>query len=109
MSIIERKHGGNTVVVANSSAATTSGSLPFSRWAGGVITIANTNSATQINWHASPDYGVTPLQVYADGSALTTAVTVGVHPIPDALFGVAYVCPVITGATTMAMTVSVKG
>ena len=109
MNAIERRPGGNTVVIANSSAATTSGSIPFSRWAGGVITIANTNSATQINWHAAPYYGQTPRQVYEFGNAVTTLVTDGVHPIPDALFSTAYVCPVVVGATTMAMTITVKG
>lgn len=109
MSAIERRHGANTVVVANSSAAPTSGGFPFGRWAGGVVTIATTGGATQINWYASPDYGQPPLQVFASGNAVTTSVTAGVHPIPDACFGVAYLCPVVTGATTMAMTVTVKG
>lgn len=109
MSAIERKSGGNTVITANSSAATTAGSFPYSRWAAGMVYIANTNSATQINWYAAPDYGVTPVQVYDSGNAVVTNVTVGAHPVPDACFAAAYVCPVITGATTMAMTVAVKG
>jgi hypothetical protein len=109
MSAIERRFNTNTVVVANSSAATTSGSFAYGRFAGGVVTIANTNSATKIDWYAAPEYGSTPYKVYDSGNAVTTNVTVGVHPIPDACFGAAYVCPVVTGATTMAMTVTVKG
>lgn len=109
MSAIERLFSTNTVVVANSSAATTSGSFAYGRFAGGVVTIANTNSATKIDWYAAPEYGEAPRPVYEFGSAVTTNVTVGVHPIPDACFGAVYVCPVITGATTMAMTVTVKG
>lgn len=109
MNAIERRSGGNSVITANSSAATTAGSFPYDRWAGGMVTIAATNGATQINWHASPGYGVTPVQVYDSGNAVVTNVTVGAHPVPDACFSAAYVCPVVVGATTMAMTVTVKG
>lgn len=109
MNAIERRSGGNSVITANSSAATTSGSFPFDRWAGAVVLIANTGGATQINWHVSSGYGEAPLQVYASDNAVTTSVTVGAHPVPDACFAAAYVCPVIVGAATMAMTVGVKG
>lgn len=109
MNAIERRPGGNTVITCNSSAATTAGSFPYARWAGGCITIAATNGATQINWYAAPDYGTTPVQVYDSNNAVTSNVTVGVIPVPDACFAAAYVCPVITGATTMQATVSVKG
>lgn len=109
MNAIERRSGGNSVITANSSAATTAGSFPYDRWAAGMVTIAATNGATQINWYAAPAYGVTPVQVYDSGNAVVTNVTVGAHPVPDACFAAAYVCPVITGATTMAMTVTVKG
>jgi hypothetical protein len=109
MNAIERRSGGNSVITANSSAATTAGSFPYDRWAAGLVYIAATNGATQIKWHASPAYGVTPLQVYDSGNAVVTNVTVGAHSVPDACFAAAYICPVITGATTMAMTVGVKG
>jgi hypothetical protein len=83
MSEIERFHTGATIT-AGSSAATTTPRFPFGRYAGGGVLIGSTNGATQI-------------------------VTVGAHPIPDACFGFAYVAPVVVGATTCAMTVSVKG
>jgi len=108
MSEIERFHTGATIT-AGSSAATTTPRFPFGRYAGGGVLIGNTNGATQINWHVSVGSEDTPIRIYADGSALTTAVTVGAHPIPDACFGFAYVAPVVVGATTCAMTVSVKG
>jgi hypothetical protein len=108
MNEIARFFTGATIT-AGSSAATTTPRFPFGNYAGGGILIANTNGATQINWHVSVGPEDTPVRVYADGSALTTAVTVGAHPIPDACFGFGYVVPVVVGATTCAMTVSVKG
>jgi hypothetical protein len=47
--------------------------------------------------------------VYADGSAVVTALTIGIHPVPDACFASNYVVPVVSGATTCAMTVMAKG
>jgi hypothetical protein len=52
---------------------------------------------------------VTPQQIYNDGAAVTSAVTVGIHPVPDACFAVNYVVPVVVGGTTCAMTVMAKG
>jgi hypothetical protein len=108
MSEIERFFTG-AVITATSAVATTSPRFPFGRYAGGGVIIANTNSATQINWHVAVGPETTPFRVYADGSGVSTAVTDGAHPIPDACFGFGYVVPVIVGATTCAMTVSVKG
>lgn len=97
------------VCTANSSAATTSGNIPFSSFAGGVVMIANTQSATAINWHGTVDMSVTPRQIYADGNAVTSALTVGCVNMPDACFAAPFVVPVIVGATTCAMTVMLKG
>jgi hypothetical protein len=97
------------VITAGSSANTLTPRFPFDRWAGGGVLIGATNSATQINWHASIGPESTPLQIRSDGSAVTTAVTDGAHPIPDACFGFPYIAPVIVGATTCAMTVTLKG
>jgi len=108
MSQLERFFTGATVT-AGSSAATTTPRFPFARYAGGGILIGNTNGATQINWHVSVGPEDAPIPVYSSGNAVTTAVVVGAHPIPDACFGFQYVAPVIVGATTCAMTVSVKG
>lgn len=108
MSQIERFFTG-AVVTAGSSAASTTPRFPFGRYAGGGVLIGATNGATQINWHAAVSNDDTPLQIRSDGSAVTTAVTNGAHPIPDACFGFPFIAPVIVGATTCAMTVSVKG
>ena len=108
MSQIERFSTG-AVIIAGSSAATTTPRFPFGRYAGGGILIGHTNGATQINWHASNGPEDSPLQVYSGDSAVTTPVIVGAHPIPDACFGFHYIAPVIVGATTCAMTVAVKG
>ena len=109
MNEIARHFSPGTVITANSSAATTSGSFPFGRYGGACVMIANTNGATQISWFGTVNPAVTPRQIYADGSAVVTALTVGIHPVPDACFAVHHVVPVITGATTCAMTVMAKG
>lgn len=108
MSQIERFHTG-AVVVASSSAASTTPRIPFGRYSGGGVIIANTNGATQIRWHAAAGAEDVPVQIYADGAAVTTAVTVGGHPIPDACFGFAHVAPVIVGSTSCSLSVLVKG
>lgn len=104
-----RRHFSSCVVTANSSAATTSGNIPFGPFAGGVVVIANTGSATQINWYGTPAVSIAPAQIYADGSAVTSALTVGCINIPDACFAVPFVVPVIAGGTTCAMTALLKG
>lgn len=96
-------------ITATSAATPTSPRISFQHSAGGAVFIANTNGATQINWYAAADAESQVYQVYADGSAVTTAVTVGAHPIPDACFAFRYVAPVIVGASTCDMTVSLKG
>lgn len=109
MNEIARHFSPGSVVTANSSAATTSGMFPFGRFGGACVMIGATNSCTQIKWYATVDPAVTPLQVYSDGSAVTTAVTVGVHPVPDACFASNYVVPVVVGGATCALTVMAKG
>ncbi len=109
MNEIARHFSPGAVVTANSSAATTSGRFPFGRFGGACVMIGATNGATQISWYGTVDPAITPVQVYADGSAVTTAVTVGIMPVPDACFAVNYVVPVVAGATTCAMTVMAKG
>lgn len=109
MNEIARHFSPGAVITAASSAATTSGMFPFGRFGGACVMIAATNSCTQINWHGTVDTSVTPRQIYSDGSAVTSAVTVGILPVPDACFAVNYVVPVVTGGTTCAMTVMAKG
>lgn len=108
MTEIERS---STVVIitAASSADTTTPRFPFGRYAGGGVFIASTGGATQINWHGASASEDTPVQIYADGSAVTTAVTVGAHPVPDACFAFPYVAPVLVGGTSAVLTVSLKG
>ena len=109
MNEIARHFSPGSVVTANSSAATTSGMIPFGRFGGACVRMANTQSATQINWFGTVDPAVAPRQIYSDGSAVTSALTVGIIPVPDACFAVNYVVPVVSGATTCAMTVMAKG
>jgi hypothetical protein len=103
------RHFSSVVITANSTAATTAGNIPFGPFAGGVVMVANTGGATRINWHGTIQPNVTPTQIYADGNAVTSAVTVGCINIPDACFAVPYIVPVITGGTTCAMTALLKG
>ena len=103
------RHFSSVVITANSTAATTAGNIPFGPFAGGVVMVANTGGATRINWHGTIQPNVTPAQIYADGNAVTSAVTVGCISIPDACFAVPYIVPVITGGTTCAMTALLKG
>lgn len=105
---IERSQTLVTITAA-SSAATTTPRFPFGRYAGGGFVIADANGATQIRWHASVGPEDVPVQIYSDGSAVTTAVTVGAHPVPDACFGFAYVAPVLVGAPSCSLTVVAKG
>jgi hypothetical protein len=109
MNEIARHFSPGTVITANSSAATTSGMFPFGRFGGACVMIAATNGCTQISWHGTVDPSVAPRQIYADGSAVTTALTVGIHPVPDACFAVNHVVPVVVGGATCAMTVMAKG
>jgi hypothetical protein len=109
MAIIERFFSPGSVITACSSAATTTPRFPYGRWAGGGVLIASTGGVTQINWYAAGGAETVPVQIYSDGAAVTTAVTVGAHPIPDACFGFPWVAPVISGAASCAMTVCVKG
>lgn len=109
MNEIARHFSPGVSVVANSSAASTSARVPFGRFSGGAVLIANTNGCTQIQWHGCDTHGGVPLQIYSDGSAVTTAVTVGAHPIPEACFGMHFVAPIMVGGTTCGLTVMVKG
>lgn len=109
MNEIARHFSPGVQIVASSAADTTSTRLPYGRFSGGAVLIANTNGCTQIKWHGCDTQNGTPLQIYADGSAVTTAVTVGAHPIPDACFGMHFVAPIVVGGTTCGMTVMVKG
>lgn len=96
-------------ITAASSAATTSPRFSFQHMAGGGVLIGNTGGATQITWHGADAQEGTPLVIYSDGAAVTTAVTVGAHPVPDACFSFPYVVPVIAGGTACSMTVTLKG
>jgi hypothetical protein len=96
-------------ITANSSAGTTSNRIAFGPFAGGCVVIAATNGCTQIGWYGAAGPSDTPVQVYSGGNAVTTAVTVGAHAIPDACFALPFVSPVVSGGTTCGMTVLLKG
>ena len=96
-------------VTAASSAATTTPRFSYQHMAGAGILIGNTGGATQVVWYAAEGPESTPLAVYSDGAAVTTAVTVGAMPVPDACFAFPYVVPVISGGTSCTITVTLKG
>lgn len=97
------------VITAASSAASTTPRVSFRPFSGGGVVIASTGGATQIRWHVADTQESVPQPLYADGSAVTTAVTVGAHAIPDAAFAFPFVAPVIVGAASCAMTAHLKG
>lgn len=96
-------------ITAASSAASTTPRFSFQHTAGAGVLIGSTGGATQINWHAASGQESTPVQIYADGTAVTSSVTVGAQPVPDACFSFPYVAPVIIGGTSCSMTIVVKG
>lgn len=96
-------------ITAGSSVASTTQRFAFAPYAGGCVIVAATGGGTQINWYGSHSQEATPLQIFADGSAVTTALTVGIVPVPDACFALPFVAPVVAGATTCSMTISLKG
>lgn len=96
-------------ITAGSSAATTSTRFSFQHMAGGGVLIGNTGGATQITWHAAEDQEATPRVIYSDGAAVTTSVTVGAMPVPDACFAFPYVVPVISGGTACSLVITLKG
>lgn len=108
MTEIERSSTLVTITAA-SSAATTTPRFPFGRHAGGCVFIANTGGATQIDWYGASQPETVPTPIYSGGAAVTTAVTVGAHPIPDACFALPYVAPVLVGGTSAVLTISLKG
>lgn len=109
MTTIRRESTPSFVVTANSSAASTSGVIPFGPFSGGIVICGNTNGATQITWHVAGGVEDTPVKVYGTYGALTSSVTVGAIQIPDACFAAKYVYPIISGAATCSLTVGLKG
>lgn len=97
------------VEIVCTNSPSTSEKIPFAHGAGGVLTVNSLSGATQVQWYASPTSGVSPVPVYAGGAAVTTALTVGAHPFPDAVFGCHFVVPVVSGAASMSATITVKG
>jgi hypothetical protein len=95
-------------IVCTNDPATTA-KIAFTKYAGGVMSIAATGGVTQIDWYASARPSDTPAKVYSSGAAVTTAATVGVHPFPDATYACAFICPVVVGAASMNAVITVKG
>lgn len=87
----------------------TSHRIPFAHGAGGVITVGATAGSTQIQWYAAPHSSAAPVPIFAGGNAVTTALTVGAHPFPDATFGCHTVVPVVNGVSPVDATITVKG
>lgn len=105
------RHSNTFVITADTGGASTNDKIPMKLFAGAAIIIGNTAGATQISWRGAAGQNDTPAQIYADGAQLTTAVTVGIHAIPDAAFAVPFVVPVLVsdGSTAMTLTVCAKG
>lgn len=108
--MIEITRFGDTVsIAAASSAATTTPRVAFGGHSGGVVLIAHTGGCTQIQWHGAAGAEALPLPLYASGAAVTSAVVVGAVVMPDAVFALPFVVPVVSGGTSCAMTVCMKG
>lgn len=103
------RFSSQVVITASSSANSVTPRVAFGRYGGGALIVGNTNGVTEVRWYGSASAEATPVQVYAESAALTTAVTVGVIPFPDACYALPFVAPVIVGAATMAATVVLKG
>jgi hypothetical protein len=107
MNSISRHYSDPVTIVCTNSPSTTA-KIAFSTSAGGVLTVAATNGATQVVWYAAPDMATTPVPIYQDGAAVVTALTNGAHPFPDATYGCFVLAPVVSNGT-MAAVVTVKG
>jgi hypothetical protein len=104
------RHYNTVVITATTSGATaTADKIPMRPFAGGAVVVGHTASATQIQWHGAASQSDAPVQIYADGAAVVTAMTIGIHPLPDATFGVNFVVPVLSNGTTCVMTCMQKG
>lgn len=96
-------------IVASDAASTTSPRVTFGHFATAAVLIGNTNGCTKIDWYGAHGPETLPLQIYASGAAVTSAVTVGAVLLPAACEPFPFVVPVVSGGTTCAMTVVMKG
>jgi hypothetical protein len=106
---IKRMFDRPVVVVAHTLAGSTSDRIALGPYGGAAVIVSHTGNATQIRWHGAATPSATPVQIYADGAVVATAMTIGIHPLPDATFAVPYVTPILSNGTTSAMTVVAKG
>lgn len=110
MTEIRREVTPHFNVTCSSAAGSTAGRFSTGPFAGGMVHIIATSGCTKIDWYTGLTQNDAGRPVFVDGSAVTTAATVGGHPIPDALYGAQFVIPVAVGATTgMNITVGLKG
>ena len=109
MTVIERIFDSGSSIVATSAVTTSSPRIALGRFSGAAIMVAASNGGTQVGWYASNGTTDTPIQIYADGFAVTSALTTGGHPLPDACFAFSYVAPIMVGTTACTMVVHVKG
>lgn len=105
------RHSNTFTLTVSTAGGTAAAKIPMRIFAGAAVLIGNTAGATGISWRGASGPNDAPVQIYADGTALTTAVTVGIHPVPDAAFAVPFVAPVLLsgGSTAMSLTVMAKG
>jgi hypothetical protein len=97
---------GTSVTITNS--VSTTARIPFQMGSVGALHVAATNAVTQVTWYGAPDEQTTPQKIYTGGNPITTAITDGVHPFPDACSSVRFVCPVASNASLTSV-VTVKG
>lgn len=105
------RHGNTFTITASTEAGSQAEKIPMRLFAGAAVLIGNTAGATGISWRGAAGINDTPVQIYADGTAVTTAVTLGIHAVPDEAFAVPFVAPVLLsgGSTSMSLTVMAKG
>lgn len=103
------RHFSTQTIVASSSANSVAPRIAYGPFASGVVLIGNTGGCTLVNWYGAASQEGTPLPIQASGAAVTSAIVVGAIAIPDAAKALPFVVPVVSGGTSCAMTVCVKG
>lgn len=97
----QREWFGPQAVSLTASSATTE-AIPYRCAAGGALFVGSVSGgAATITWWAAPSPGATAVQVLdGSGNPVTTAITAGtVRLIPDALYGLPVLVPVLNAGT----------
>lgn len=84
------------------ASSSTTETIPYRCAAGGALFVqAVAGGAATITWWAAPSPGTAPVQILdGSGNPVTTAITAGtVRLIPDALYGLPVLVPVLNAGT----------